>query len=154
MNILVLVPDKNEPSCRFRILQYLEPLEAFGITLDVVELSRGKDQRRESLEAAAEFNAVLLHRKLLNRFDCARLRRRAHRLIYDFDDAVMFRDSNAPRLQSRMRQRKFQRLASGADLVIAGNSYLAKLAAACNQKVSVIPTVVDLTPFPREPVLG
>lgn len=154
MNILVLVPDKNEPSCRFRILQFIKPLEAFGIALKVVELSRRIDQRRAALDSAAGFDAVLLHRKLLNRFDYARLRRQARRLIYDFDDAVMFRDSNASRLPSRMRQVKWKRLASGADLVIAGNPYLARFAASCNRNVRVIPTVVDLTPFPREPVPG
>jgi len=144
MNIQVLIPDKNAPSCRFRVLQYLEPLKELGINLDVVELSRQKSERRAVLDAAVDFDAVLLHRKLLNRFDYSRLRRRARKLIYDHDDAVMFRDSNAPRLDSRMRRRKWERLVSGADLVIAGNNYLADLASDYNRKVMVIPTVINL----------
>lgn len=154
MDILILVPDKNTPSCRFRVLQYLDPLEEFGIALEVVELSRQKKERRKMLESAGRFDAVILHRKLLNRFDYARLRHAARRLIYDFDDAVMFRDSNAPRLESGMRRRKFQRQVTGADLVITGNSYLARWASAYNRKVTVIPSVVDLAPFPGEPVPG
>ncbi|MEA1927356.1 MAG: glycosyltransferase family 4 protein [Candidatus Auribacterota bacterium] len=152
MNIQVIIPDKNAPSCRFRVLQYREPLRSFGITLEVVELSRERQQRRATLDAAADYDAVFLHRKLLNRFDYARLRRRARKLIYDFDDAVMFRDSNASRLESRMRKRKWERLVSGADLVIAGNEYLADFAGEYNNAVSIIPTVIDLDYFPGEPV--
>jgi len=152
MNIQVLIPDKNAPSCRFRVLQYVEPLRAFGINLEVVELSRSKSARRLSLDAAADFDAVLLHRKLLNRFDYTRLRRRTKRLIYDFDDAVMFRDSNASRLQSRMRERKWERLVTGADLVIAGNGYLADLADEYNNKVTIIPTAISLDHFTDEPI--
>jgi len=147
MNIQVLIPDKNAPSCRFRVLQYVEPLRGFGINLEVVELSRIKSERRLSLDAAVDFDAVLLHRKLLNRFDYARLRRRARRLIYDFDDAVMFRDSNATQQHSRMRERKWERLVSGADMVIAGNSYLADLAAGYNSEVSIIPTAIKIDHF-------
>ncbi len=154
MNILVLVPDRNAPSCRFRILQFLGPLAAVGITLSVADLGKGGDERGGILESAADFDAVILHRKLLNRFDFHRLRRRARRLIYDFDDAVMFRDSNARRLRSRMRWRKFRRLVAGADLVIAGNEYLRGLAAPRCRKVAVIPTAIDLTPFPEDPAPG
>jgi len=151
MNIQVLIPDKNAPSCRFRVLQYLEPLREFGINLEVVELSWQKAKRRSVLDASAGFDAVLLHRKLLNRFDYARLRRRARRLIYDHDDAVMFRDSNASRMDSRMRRRKWERLVSGADLVIAGNNYLADLASAYNREVAIIPTVINLDHYTGEP---
>jgi glycosyltransferase involved in cell wall biosynthesis len=151
MNIQVLIPDKNAPSCRFRVLQYQEPLKEFGINLDVAELGRNKAERRSVLDAAAGFDAVLLHRKLLNRFDYARLRRRARRLIYDHDDAVMFRDSNASRLKSRMRERKWERLVSGSDLVITGNKYLANLAAEYNRKVAIIPTVINLDHYSGEP---
>lgn len=150
MNIQVLIPDKKAPSCRFRVLQYVEPLRAFGINLEVVELSRRRGERRLSLDAAADFDAVLLHRKLLNRFDYARLRRRARWLIYDFDDAVMFRDSNASQYRSGMRERKWERLVSGADMIIAGNNYLAALAAEYNSEVTIIPTAINLDNFTGE----
>ncbi|MFH1037891.1 MAG: glycosyltransferase family 4 protein [PVC group bacterium] len=154
MNILALVPDRNAPSCRFRVDQFVRPLAGEGISLEIVELGRGGEDRRKSLKAAADFDGVVLHRKLLNRSDFRTLRRLARRLIYDFDDAVMFRDSNARRLESRMRRRKFQRLVSGADLVIAGNEYLRRWAAPHCHKVAVIPTAVDLSPFPPAPVGG
>lgn len=154
MNILVLVPDLEAPSCRFRVLQYVKPLLAEGIRLRLLELNRDKIRRRRALESAADFDGVFLHRKLLNRFDYRILRRRARKLIYDFDDAVIFRDSNAARPNSRMRRKKFQRLVTGADLVIAGNEYLSELAGRWTRRPRIIPTVVDLTPFPAEPAPG
>lgn len=151
MNIQVLIPDKKAPSCRFRILQYRDPLRSFKINLKVVELSRDKSARRRTLDASSEFDAVILHRKLLNRFDYRRLRSRTRKLIYDFDDAVMFRDSNASQLKSRMREKKWQRLVTGADLVIVGNKYLADMAARFNREVEIIPTVIDLDNYKTEP---
>jgi len=154
MNILALVPDLEAPSCRFRVLQYVKPLLAAGIRLQAMELARDKASRRRALEAASEFDAVLLHRKLLNRFDYRILRKRSRRLIYDFDDAVLFRDSNSARHNSRMRRKKFMRLAAGADLVIAGNEYLSGIAGRWTRNCRVIPTVIDLAPFPDHPSAG
>ncbi len=97
---------------------------------------------------------MLVQRKLLNRFDRRRLRRKARRLIFDFDDAVMFRDSNSPRRSSWVRRAGFRRMISGADLVIAGNEYLADLARLGGVPVRVLPTPIDLSPFPDRPREG
>ncbi len=94
---------------------------------------------------------MLVHRKLLNPFDFRRLRRKARRLIFDFDDALIYRDSNSPRRFSLSRRAGFRRLVSGVDLVIAGNEYLADLARPQGRPVRVLPTPVDLAPFPDRP---
>lgn len=100
---------------------------------------------------AGDFDAVFLHRRLLNGLDYTLLRKNARRLIYDFDDAVMFRDSNASRLYSRRREDRFRRTAGGSDLVLAGNDYLAGLAAPFSREVVTLPTVIDLSSYPSSP---
>ncbi len=154
MNILALVPDLKEPSCRFRVLQYVEPLAAEGINFEVMELSRCKLRRWSLLRSAGGYDAVFLHRKLLNSVDYRVLKKHARRLIYDFDDALIYRDSNAPEQSSRTRQKKFKRLVSGADLVIAGSNYLSDLARPWRREIAVLPTVVDLADYPTEPAAG
>ncbi len=152
INILALVPDEQAPSCRFRVRQFTGPLAGEGIGLEIREIPRGAATRRNLLASAAGFPAVILHRKLLRRADFRRLRSSARRLIYDVDDAVIFRDSNASRFDSRRRRRRFRRLAEGADLVLAGNEYLSRQASSAGVRAEVFPTVVDTGSFlPRTP---
>ncbi len=152
INILALVPDEEAPSCRFRIRQFVGPLAEEGIALKVKGLGRGRAERKRVLSRAAEFAAVILHRKLLRRGDFSRLRRFSRRLIYDFDDAVIFRDSNAAGFYSRARRLRFRRLVAGVDLVLAGNEYLRNQAVSAGGRTLVFPTVVDTgVILPRPP---
>ncbi len=95
------------------------------------------------MKQAAEFAGVILHRKLLRRGDFYRLRRFSRRLIYDFDDAVLFRDSNAAGFYSRARRHRFRRQSAAVDLVLAGNEYLRNQAAGAGGRTLLFPTVVD-----------
>ncbi len=151
INILALVEDERAASCRFRIRQFVEPLAGEGIALQVRGLDRDRPRR---LREAAGFPAVILHRKLLRRGEFRLLRRAARRLIYDFDDAVMFRDSNASRPNSSQRRRRFERMVQGADLVLAGNEYLSRQAAAAGGRPVIFPTVVDVASFPSRTPAG
>lgn len=114
-----------------------------------IEEYRGGVKRRLAiLRSARDYEAVILHRKLINPLELRLLRHYSRRLVFDFDDAVMFRDSNAACQKSASRRRGFASLAAGSDLLIAGNSYLAGWAGRYNRRVVVIPTAVDLSVFP------
>jgi glycosyltransferase involved in cell wall biosynthesis len=67
--------------------------------------------------------------------------------VFDFDDAVLFRDSYDPRgPHSAWRQRRFAATVRFADAVIAGNDFLADCAlraGAPAERVRLIPTCVD-----------
>lgn len=151
MNILALTPDLSLASSRLRLSQYIPILDAAGIKLEVGEYRGGARRRLELLRSAREYQAVLLHRKLINLLELKILRSRARRLVFDFDDAVMFRDSNSARQGSAARRRRFAALTAAADLVIAGNDYLAGWARRRAGRVAVVPTPVDLTKFPADP---
>jgi glycosyltransferase involved in cell wall biosynthesis len=75
------------------------------------------------------------------------LRRSARHLIFDFDDAVLYRDSYDPRgPESPKRYRRFAATVRAADTVVAGNDFLADCAlraGARAERVRVIPTCVD-----------
>src|SRR5262249_15327601 len=96
-------------------------------------------------------DAVVLQRKLLPKWQLAFLRRRVRRLIFDFDDAIWLRDSySAKGFESTRRQRRFAATVRAADLVIAGNSFLADAARRFTDapRVCVIPTCVDPAGYP------
>jgi glycosyltransferase involved in cell wall biosynthesis len=75
------------------------------------------------LEAA---DAVILQRRLLSPLLLGLLRRRVRRLIFDFDDAVWLRDSYSPKgFDDPRRSRRFRAAVRAADVIVAGNEFLA-----------------------------
>jgi glycosyltransferase involved in cell wall biosynthesis len=98
---------------------------------------------------------VLVQRKLLAGWERGLLRRRAARLLFDFDDAVFLRDSYALRGSRHLgRSRRFAALVRDCDVVVAGNRFLADEAARHTGvgRIQVIPTCVDPDRYrPAEP---
>ena len=141
-------------SWRFRVAQYLPHLRARGVAVETADLHCGARQRRRLLDAAAGADAVCIHRAWLGRRELARLRSGARRVVFDFDDAIMFRDSAGRRFDSWQRRRRLARMLRGADAVIAGNAYLAAWARRVGVDAHVIPTAVDLAPYPTTPPAG
>jgi glycosyltransferase involved in cell wall biosynthesis len=142
MNLLVLSNNIKRASFRQRIGIYLNTLQQNGINCEVAQLPAGTLARRRLFKRAAEFDGVFLHKKRLNFLDALSLRHYARRIIYDFDDAVMYSEKN-PERPSRKRLKSFQRTVKLADLVIAGNFYLAEHAKKFNPRVEVLPTGLD-----------
>jgi len=144
--ILVLTRDCAGAPFRQRIEPYLAPLAARGIEAEVVELAACPWARRGQMRRAAAFDGVLLHRKTLSWWDAQALAP-ARRLIYDFDDAVMYQ-ARAPERPHRGRLRRFTRTVRLADLVVAGNELLAAHADTCGARESaVVPTGLDTRRF-------
>ena len=144
--LLVLTRDRANASFRQRIEPYIQPLYERGIAAEVAELATSAWSRRRQWRAAREFGGVLLHRKTLTAWDAWALGP-SPRLIYDFDDAVMYQ-ARAPGQPDPTRLRRFERTAARAHLVIAGSPYLARYASAVGAKrVEVVPTGLDVARF-------
>jgi glycosyltransferase involved in cell wall biosynthesis len=65
------------------------------------------------------------------------------KIIYDFDDAVMFKNSLAKNPYSLRRTMSFKRMLRSTDLVIAGNMFLKEEAEKYHKNVTVLPTPID-----------
>ena len=109
--------------------------------------STGAIGRLLQLERARGYDSVILQRKLLPGWQLDHLRRRARRLVFDFDDAILYRDSYDPRgPHCPRRLRRFRRTVRSADVVLAGNDFLADCAlrsGASPERVQVIPTCIQ-----------
>jgi glycosyltransferase involved in cell wall biosynthesis len=149
MKAAFLVRGRDQASVRFRVLQYLPHLRRLGVDADVADLADSLPERVRALRAAARSDVVVVHRAFLSPLERLVLGRSGW--VFDFDDALMFRDSNRARQHSWQRAARLGTMVRGARRVIAGNEYLAEWTRARNPRVEVLPTVVDLDAYPAEP---
>ncbi|MBW2056320.1 MAG: glycosyltransferase family 4 protein [Deltaproteobacteria bacterium] len=147
MNLYVLMHRSFAP--RYRIPQFIPFLRARGIETDLVRLPAGLVGRWSRFTRADRYDAVLLERRLIQPWELGLLRRRSRRLVFDFDDAIMYRSSRWGKPESGSRMGKFRRIVESCDMVFAGNSFLREVAMrfTTGDRVFVIPTVVDLSRY-------
>jgi glycosyltransferase involved in cell wall biosynthesis len=135
--------DERGASSRCRVYQYLPPLAARGIAGEVLPRFPAAGELWRRANAA---DAVVLQKRVPSLTRLLLLRRRAPRLLFDFDDAIWLRGASAGKvrpapLRKRLRLAATLRL---ADRVIAGNEYLAAYARRWTPRVTVLPTPVDM----------
>lgn len=146
MNLLIISNNLNRGGFRQRIAVYLDILQANGIDCEVAQLPSGVLARRKLFRRASEFDTVLLHKKGLNPFDAFWLRRYSNKIIYHFDDAIMYSDKR-PERESRSHFIPFRRSVRIADMVIAGSTYLAQQANPFNPNVKILPTGINISDY-------
>ena len=145
--LLVITRSTNNPSFRQRIEPYIAPLADRGIECEVQELEKGRG-RGAQLRAARNYAGVWLHKKTMTRLDAFRLKRNAKKVIYEFDDAIVFRSQSDSPDPHPLRLKRFRRTIKLANLVIAGNEVLADLAREYGAgDVEVIPTGLDTSRY-------
>lgn len=142
MNLLILSKFPGAASFRHRIEIYFDSLRAEGIYCEVAKLPKRSLARGKVFKKATQFDGVFLHKKRLKTSDAFWLWRYARKVIYDFDDAIMY-SQKIPDESNRKRENSFKRTIKLANLVIAGNSYLAEHARKFNTNVEILPTGLD-----------
>ena len=142
MKLLVLTNNPKRASFRQRIEVYLDTLRTNDIDCEVAKLPRSSLARRMLFKRAGQFDGVFLQKKCLNLRDAAWLRQYSKKIIYDLDDAIMY-SPKKPDSDRSSHFRLFRRTAKLADMVIAGNSYLAEHAQRFNTNVKILPTGLD-----------
>jgi len=150
MKLLILSNNPARPSFRQRIGIYIDTLRTDGIDCHIETLPPGSLARRKLFRRAGAFDAVFLHKKRLNCWDAYWLGKYSRKIIYDFDDAVMYHPKH-PHVDSRSRQKLFARTVKLADTVVAGNNYLAELARKFNPNVEILPTGLAVSDYQTEP---
>ncbi|MBN9521382.1 glycosyltransferase family 4 protein [bacterium] len=153
MQLVGLVEGEDHVCCRYRLAALRPLLAAAGHTLTFRSLPRSWAGRLTLGRGLTDADAVIVQRKLLPRVSLALLRRRVRRLIFDFDDAVWVRDSYSVKgFADPKRARRFRAVCGAADLVVAGNEYLAAEARRwAPGRVVVVPTVVDVAKYAPQP---
>lgn len=152
MKALAFLEAPDHVCGRYRVSAFASALDDCGWSLRVEGIASGLRRRLAQLRSARDFDCVLLQRKLLPGWQLAILRSAAPRLVFDFDDAILYRDSFADRGPfSRRRASRFSKTVSAADFVLAGNEFLADCTVSSGAKaarVRVVPTCVDPGRYP------
>ena len=136
----------------YRIQHYFPYLRRQGVEVDLRVIPRGRIDRCRLFGKLPAYDLVYIQRRLLAPFDLFFLRKASKKLVYDFDDAVMYRSSRHSNQVSLSRRRAFRRMVRASDAVIAGNQFLKgeTLKYVGEGKVAVIPTAVDMEKYPAK----
>lgn len=136
LNLLILsFGSAAIPSRKFRVHAFEPLFREAGISYAVRGLSDGLVPRWASLLSLPRAKVLILQKKLIRPAEFNRLRARAGKIIYDFDDAVYL----SPKVRDR-----FEYIVRHSDVVFAGNRVLAVSAQAYNPNTVIVPTGLDL----------
>ncbi len=149
--LVVITSDPEGPVVRRRVLAFRPHLARAGIAIEVAPWPKVWPLRKETLAKAEKAGNALVLSRLLRVADVARVRERVRRLLFDFDDALPFRDTARGAGASATREDRFRAIVEAADAVSAGNAYLALLAKLAGATATCLPTVVDVTDGPPAP---
>ena len=143
MKVLFLIQGFSIPASRYRVLQYIPYLQSQGVETRITLYPRTLKENIKFLKEVILYDVIFLQRKRFNHPRLFLLRKRAKKIIYDFDDAVMYRNSKAKTPFSLTRKRRFIQMIKASDYVIAGNEFLKSQVLPYNTNVEVIPTPID-----------
>lgn len=149
LKVLFLVPRMDKASTRYRVLQYMPSLERGGISCTVKSLSKTSRNWFSLARQLRRADLVFIQKKLFTRLELFMVRKLARRMVYDFDDAVMFKCDAASARQIERQRKRFAATVRKADLVIAGNSYLRAQTLPWNPNVQVLPTPLHTGSYPE-----
>lgn len=150
MKVLFIVRSGNHPATRLRVIQYLEHLKDAQIDSEVMPFPTGLLGWWGLLKKAKESDIVFFQKKRVHKFWLKRLKAKGLKLIFDFDDAVMFNSSRHPAPESPLRMRHFASMVKRCHGIIAGNSYLKSLAEPYNKNIWILPTTIDADKYQIE----
>ncbi len=149
ISVLILANNPRQASYRLRIEALAPLMHAAGITWTTRFRPDGVLARRHWLRRAGDYDAVILQRKLLDPSEARLLRRRAQRIYFDVDDAVMLFNRPTGWFSRWRTARRFAATARRVDCVVAGSRSLARLFTS-SPATAVIPTTLDPAAYPNK----
>jgi len=150
MKILFLVQGLDVAASRYRVLQYLPYLKEHGVQATVLPLPKGFIKKLKLFKSISEYDILFIQRKRFSILWLKYIRKNAKRIVYDFDDSVMYRNSKAANPESNTRVRMFKNMVNASDYVIAGNEYLKKNTTPYTNNVTIIPSPIDMSLYPQK----
>src|SRR6202011_3577653 len=149
MKVLCVVEHGNAPSTRLRLRDCLEHYQRLGVEATIIPARRSRlRDRLRVLKEAARHDVIVLFKTIgFNDLELSLLRRANRRIVFDFDDAVMFREQKHRRPLRAKTFKKFLRTVKRCEAVVAGNDFLACFAEACGRRAVILPTSIDLTKY-------
>lgn len=153
MRVIFLTHFSNQGH-RFRVEQYFPYLKAHQVEPRWQPLLGSLKERFRIYRELPSYDVICIQRRLLSPLEFFWICKKSQKILFDLDDAIMYRSSNSPHPHSFSRWFKFRWMVKGSDIVIAGNRFLKDevLKVDRKKKVFLIPTSIDLTLYPKKKV--
>jgi len=134
---------------RFRVKEFIPFFKKHGVKVELVRVSENILSRYRNYKRLSDFDLVIVQRRLLSPIDLLLVRYFSKKMLFDFDDSIMYRSSRHDNHHSWSKMKKFKSMIITVDGVIAGNIYLKNEASKfiSPEKIYVIPTIVDLKEY-------
>lgn len=145
MKILFLVQGFDVAASRYRVLQYLPYLKEHGIQPTVSPFPKRFFEKLKVFKGARKYDILFIQRKRFSVLWLRYIRKNAKKIVYDFDDSVMCRNSKADIPESKTRSRMFRNMVNASDYIIAGNKYLKDNTTSYTDNISILPSPIDMT---------
>ncbi|OHB93012.1 MAG: hypothetical protein A2Z57_06870, partial [Planctomycetes bacterium RIFCSPHIGHO2_12_39_6] len=144
--VCFLIQEWEHPASRYRVLQYIPYLEESQIEPKVSLFPDSFCKWIKLFSEIQNYDILFVQKKRLWHWQLWYLKRKHVKIMYDFDDAIMFK-SPVDGGRSFKRRRTFARMVRYSDLVIAGNQYLKSQAFPYNKNILIIPTAIDTSKY-------
>jgi len=134
---------------RFRVKEFIPFFNENGVRVELIRVSKNIHSRHKNFKSLAHFDIVIIQRKLLSPIDLFFVRHFSKKMVFDFDDSIMYRSSAHGNHYSWTRMNKFKSMMKTVDGVLAGNTYLKNEASRfiSPDKIYLMPTIVDLKEY-------
>ncbi|OGP79280.1 MAG: hypothetical protein A2V86_08605 [Deltaproteobacteria bacterium RBG_16_49_23] len=147
VRVAFLIHSPEAPSCRYRVLQFFPYLKGLGLDVSTHSFKHNYPDKLSFYNTLGEYDIVFIQRKLFSPIEFVYIRRKAKKIIYDFDDSIMYRSPRSKDPYSFSRRIKFAFMMKRMDGVIAGNQFLKSKVLTYNSNVVIIPTSIDLSQY-------
>ena len=95
MKILFLVQGLDVAASRYRVLQYMPYLKEHGVQATILPFPKGFFGKRKLFKSVNRYDILFIQRKRFPVFWLKLIRKNARKIVYDFDDSIMYRNSKA-----------------------------------------------------------
>jgi glycosyltransferase involved in cell wall biosynthesis len=149
---IIFLTHSSDQGHRFRVEQYFPYLIAHQVEPKWQPLSGSWRDRLILYRQLPSFDIVCIQRRLLSPFEFFWIREKSSKVLFDLDDAIMYRSSSSPRPHSLSRWLKFRWMVKGSDAMTVGNRFLKNevLKVDRQKKVFIIPTCIDTNLYPKK----
>jgi len=149
---VIFLTHSSDQGHRFRVEQYFPYLRGQGVEPKWQPLSGSWRERFMIYRRLPSFDVVCIQRRLLPPIEFYWIRGRSSKILFDLDDAIMYRSSSSPYPHSLSRRVKFRCMVKGSDVVTVGNQFLKNevLKVDREKKVFIIPTSIDMALYPQK----
>lgn len=149
---IVFLTHFSDQGHRFRVEQYFPFLREHQIDPKWQPTSGTLKERLALYQELPSYDVVCIQRRLFSPYEFYHIRKRAKKILFDLDDAIMYRSSAFSMPYSMSRWFKFRWMVRGSDVITVGNRFLREevLRVSPAKEVVLIPTCVDTRLYPKK----